>query len=73
MTQSIAFIICNSQQEANDIKTIIDHPLYKFLNDIHRYGNFNNIKILQHFPIPKDSQDIYGSFGITEEEKSVII
>lgn len=72
MTQSIAFIMCDSLEEAENTKTILDHPLYKFLNDIHRYGNFNNIKILQHFPIPRDSKDIYESFGITQEEMSLI-
>lgn len=51
MTQSIAFIRCNSLTEAQKIKTELDNDIYKFLNNIARYGNFNNIRVLQNFPI----------------------
>ena len=72
MTQSIAFVRCASEDEAKEHKRVLDHPLYKFLNDICRWGNFNNIRILQRFPLPEDKDDIYGSFGIDEEEKAFI-
>ena len=68
MTQSIAFIRCKNQDEANKIKQVLDHPLYVFINNICRWGNFNNIRILQHFPIPNDPKNIFDSFGITEKE-----
>ena len=68
MTQSIAFIRCKNQEEANRIKQVLDHPLYVFINNICRWGNFNNIRILQHFPIPNDPKNIFDSFGITEKE-----
>jgi adenine-specific DNA-methyltransferase len=68
MTQSIAFVRCESEQEAIITKNILDHDLYKFLNNLCRWGNFNNIRILQKFPIPCDPSNIYKSFGITKGE-----
>lgn len=50
MTQSIAFIRCASKKEALQRKAELDAPLFRFLNDMTRYGNFNNIRILQRFP-----------------------
>lgn len=73
MTQSIAFIRCTSMEEANQKMNVLKHPLYVFLNNICRWGNFNNIRILQNFPVPNDTNDVFGSFGITEEEKKVIL
>jgi adenine-specific DNA-methyltransferase len=72
MTQSIAFIRCNDEEEARKINKVLSHPLYKFLNDICRYGNFNNIRILQSFPYSINYDDIYNQFGITEEEQRLI-
>jgi adenine-specific DNA-methyltransferase len=68
MTQSIAFVRCDTREEANKIKNILDHDLYKFMNNLCRWGNFNNIRILQRFPVPSNPQEIYSSFGITKEE-----
>jgi len=73
MTQSIGFVLCNSENEAKEIKKILDHPLYVFLNNIHRYGNFNNVRILQKFPYPDDVDDIYGNFNITDSEKQLAL
>lgn len=73
MTQSIAFIRCDSMTESKNTKKILDHDLYRFLNNICRWGNFNNIRILQRFPIPKNPEDIYGSFNISEDEQMFII
>jgi methylase of polypeptide subunit release factors len=72
MTQSIAFIQCNDEAEANNISRVMNHPMYKFINDICRYGNFNNIRVLQRFPYCDDYDDIYTKFGITDEEKLFI-
>jgi SAM-dependent methyltransferase len=72
MTQSIAFIRCKTQQDAMELKNILEHPLYIFINNICRWGNFNNIRILQSFPVPKDSNNIYESFGITDKEQKYI-
>ena len=72
MTQSIAFIRCKNKTEANKINRVLSHPLYKFVNDICRYGNFNNIRILQHFPYCDNMKEVYSSFGITEEEQKFI-
>jgi adenine-specific DNA-methyltransferase len=71
MTQSIVFILCTSKEEATKNMNILLHPLYVFINNICRWGNFNNIRILQNFPIPGDcveKKDIYNYFKITDEE-----
>lgn len=65
MIQSIAFIRCKSKQEAQKIKKELDNEIYYFLNNITRYGNFNNVRILQKFPI-------YHSFKLTKEEQNFI-
>jgi hypothetical protein len=44
-----------------------------FLNNICRWGNFNNIRILQNFPIPDieysgEYNQIYTYFNISIEE-----
>lgn len=68
MTQSIAFILCDNLEQAEKYLKILNNPLYQFLNNICRWGNFNNIRILQQFPIPDNEDDIYKSFQITKEE-----
>ena len=47
---------------------MLNHPLYKFINNICRWGNFNNIRILQSFPIPSDTENIWNNFNLTDEE-----
>ena len=53
MTQSIAFILCKDKEEAIKIKKELKNEVFIFLNNIARYGNFNNIRILQEFPLLK--------------------
>lgn len=65
MTQSIAFIRCSSKEEAERISKELNNEIYVFLNNITRYGNFNNNRILQIFPKYKD-------FNLTEEELNFI-
>ncbi len=65
MTQSIAFIRCESKESADKIKRELDNDIYKFLNNITRYGNFNNIRILQKFPVWKD-------FKFSKKENNII-
>jgi len=65
MTQSIAFIRCKSKEEAKQISKELNNEVYVFLNNITRYGNFNNIRILQSFPI-------FRNFKLTKEEKDFI-
>jgi len=76
MTQSIVFILCGSKEEAESYKQILEHPMYVFINNICRWGNFNNIRILQHFPKPPpgitSERDIYEHFGISAEEQTFI-
>lgn len=69
MTQSIAFISCASQEEASRVAEYLNHDLYVFLNNICRWGNFNNIRILQRFPKPIDlGTPPYEAFQITQNE-----
>ena len=64
-TQSIAFVRCKNKKEAERIKSELDNGLYIFLNNITRYGNFNNIRVLQRFPVLTD-------FRLTEREQECI-
>lgn len=68
MTQSIAFIRTNNEETAIKYKKILEHPLYEFVNNICRWGNFNCIRILNRMTIPTDENNIYNSFNISEEE-----
>ena len=72
MTQSIAFIMCKDENDAKNISTILNHPMYKFINNICRYGNFNNIRILQKFPYCDNYEKVYKNFNLTEEEINFI-
>lgn len=65
MTQSIAFIRCENKAQAEQIKTELEQPIYKFLNNITRYGNFNNVRVLQNFPK-------WNSFELTPQENDFI-
>jgi hypothetical protein len=80
MTQSIVFILCETEELAKKYTAILNHPLYVFINNICRWGNFNNIRILQSFPLPDLSYEqvvsgeavVYSYFGITDEEVDYI-
>ena len=72
MTQSIAFVRCKNKKQAEKIQKILMHPMYKFINNICRYGNFNNIRILQNFPKCMDYKKVYETFDITKEEQEFI-
>lgn len=71
MTQSIAFIRVASEEEARATAARLSHPLYVFLNNACRYGNFNNIRVLQRFPVCHTG-DPYKEFGLTPEEIAVM-
>lgn len=72
MTQSIAFIRTNDEETAIKYKNMLQHPLYKFINDICRWGNFNCIRILNRMAVPDDENEIYNSFNISQEEINFI-
>ena len=72
MTQSIVFIQCDNLETAEKINEVLSHPLYKFINNICRYGNFNNIRILQRFPYCEDFDYVYQEFDITDKERLFI-
>lgn len=68
MTQSIAFIICKDETDAKNINYVLNHPMYKFINNICRYGNFNNIRILQRFPYCDNYEEVYDKFDLSYDE-----
>ena len=68
MTQSIAFIRYPNKDVAHKYEKILTHPLYLFINNICRWGNFNNIRILQLFPMCDDYNDVYKKFNISTDE-----
>lgn len=72
MTQSIAFIMCDDEDHAKKINAILKHPMYKFINDINRFGNFNNLHVLQKLPKCDDYENVYKKFNITPEELNFI-
>ena len=72
MTQSIAFVRCKNKKQAEKIQKILMHPMYRFINNICRYGNFNNIRILQNFPKCMNYKKVYETFDITKEEQEFI-
>ncbi|MDR2708538.1 MAG: methyltransferase [Elusimicrobiota bacterium] len=65
MTQSIAYIRCKDLAQAKKIKAELDDEIYIFLNNLTRYGNFNNIRVLQNFPL-------LNSFVLTKREMNFI-
>ncbi|MHA1540554.1 MAG: Eco57I restriction-modification methylase domain-containing protein [Alphaproteobacteria bacterium] len=54
MTQSVAFVRCENLKKAKKIQKELENPIYKFTNNITRYGNFNNIRVLQKLSKLKD-------------------
>jgi hypothetical protein len=71
MTQSIAFIRVKDEAEAKMVASTLMHPLYIALNNACRYGNFNNIRVLQRLPICTTG-DPCAEFGLTPEESAWI-
>lgn len=77
MTQSIAFIRCKNKTQAKIIKNELENDIYKFLIAITRYGNFNNVRILQKLPylnkiihkINKDEWKVVKNFNKKYYEK----
>lgn len=65
MTQSIAFILCNSEEEAQQINLELQAPVYKMIIALTRYGNFNNIRILQNLTT-------LNNIELTPEEEQII-
>lgn len=59
------------RKEAERIAKRLNHPLYRFLNNICRYGNFNNIRVIQRFPVCF-TDDPMEEFGLSAEEKEFI-
>lgn len=65
MTQSVAFIRCKTQIQAIKTKQELEQDVYKFINNITRYGNFNNVRVLQNYPL-------WGSFKLNSAQNSFI-
>lgn len=65
MSQSIAFIRCKDKEEAQRINEELNNPLYVFINNITRYGNFGNNRVLERLPV-------LSKVHLTDEEKEFI-
>lgn len=65
MTQSVAFIRCKTKQEAMRIKKELDSPVYRCINNLTRYGNFNNVRVLQHLPL-------FENIRLTAKEEALV-
>lgn len=65
MTQSIAFILCNNEEECKIIQQELSQPVYRFVIELTRYGNFNNQRVMQHLTK-------YSLIELTQEEKDYI-
>ena len=65
MTQSIAFVRCATKQAAEALKAQLDSDVYWFINEVTRYGNFNNIRVLQSLPYLHD-------ISLTVREKRLV-
>lgn len=65
MTQSIAFIPCSDEDDADRVLGDLRQPVYKFINDETRYGNFNCNRVLERLPL-------YGTFDLSPEELALI-
>ena len=50
-TQSIAFIQCKTKKDALKISAQLQDEIFLFLNNLTRYGNFNNVRVLQKLPL----------------------
>ncbi|MBC6428210.1 MAG: methyltransferase [Cellvibrionales bacterium] len=70
MTQSIAFIRCQSKKQAIAIQKELSAPVYRAINNLTRYGNFNNIRVLQRLPrlstisLSKKQQELVDCFAM---------
>ena len=64
-TQSIAFIRCRTKTEALQVSEALRGDVYLFLNNLTRYGNFNNVRVLQRLPLP-------GEFKLSAAEERLI-
>lgn len=54
MTQSAAFVRCDDNEQALDVKKTLDSLPFVFAVSITRYGNFANIRVLQQLSVRDD-------------------
>jgi SAM-dependent methyltransferase len=77
MTQAVMYVLCGSVAEAECLSAQLSHPIFVFLNNICRWGKFNNIRVIQSFPkLPVglvDEVGIFGHFGLSESEIAFVL
>ena len=77
MTQAVMYVLCGSVSEAECLCAQLMHPLFVFLNNICRWGKFNNIRVVQSFPrIPMglvDERGVFDYFGLTDSERVFVL
>jgi len=73
-TSGMRSILCGSELEARNLKSLLSSRLYRFYNDFQKTSGFNTFVF--NFPKLESKQwtddQVYEVFGITEEEKAII-
>lgn len=71
-TQGMGYIICNDEEDANNIKNILSLKLYRFIVNITRWSNWNSPDILKTLPKTEigdiTDEELYKFFNLTEDE-----
>lgn len=74
MTQGCYFIECKDEEDANAKYKTLQTKMYRFINNICRWGNFNCPRILEKLPFSENNNDkkIYKQFNLTNDEIKLI-
>jgi hypothetical protein len=67
-TQNVTAIICESIDEANTIKSLLNHPLYDYLISLTKYGPAISPRMLSLLPLLESTTNIEEYFGLTKNE-----
>lgn len=73
-TSGMRSILCQSEQEATELMSLLSSKLYRFYNDFQKTSGFNTFVF--NFPKLESKQwtdsEVYDEFGITPEEIEII-
>jgi len=73
-TSGMRSILCGSEQEANELKSLLSSKLYRFYNDFQKTSGFNTFVF--NFPKLESKQwtdgQVYAEFGLTPEEIQIV-
>lgn len=73
-TSGMRSILCGSENEANELKSLLSSKLYRFYNDFQKTSGFNTFVF--NFPKLESKQwtdaQVYAEFGLTPEEIQIV-